>query len=66
MTPATINRDLDRLCRARAKVALLVVADPVYAPIFKRLENEIADLEAMQSDDVIARARAVARQMATA
>lgn len=66
MTPAATRDLIDRLCRARNKVALLVVADPVYAPIFTRLEAEIADLEAMQSGDVIARARACARQRATA
>lgn len=57
--------DLERLRRACAKVAGLVVADPVYAPIFLRLEAEIADAEAMLSGDIMARARAVARQSAS-
>ena len=66
MGPAATPAELERLRRAHAKVARLVVADPVYAPIFLRLEAEIADAEAMQSGDVMARARAIARQMATA
>lgn len=66
MCTATAKAQLDRLRRAQVKVAALVVADPVYVPIFARLEAEIADMEAMLSGDVIARARAVARQMATA
>lgn len=57
--PATITSDLLRLHRARDKVARLVVADPVYAPIFARLEAEIAEAEA--ADDIVARARAVAQ-----
>ena len=64
MTAATTPATLERLRRAHAKVAALVVADPVYAPIFTRLEAEIADAEAALSGDVIARARAVARQRA--
>ncbi|MGQ0566716.1 MAG: hypothetical protein ACT4OK_16865 [Gemmobacter sp.] len=65
MSAAATRADLDRLRRAHAKVARLVVADPVYAPIFTRLEAEIVDAEAALSGDVIARARAVARQRAT-
>ena len=57
--------DLERLRRAHAKVARLVVADSVYAPIFLRLESEIADAQAMLSGDILARARAVARQSAS-
>jgi hypothetical protein len=66
MTPATTSATLDRLRKAHAKVARLVVADPVYVPVFTRLEAEIAEAEAALKDDVIARARAVARQRATA
>ena len=44
--PATITSNLLRLHRARDKVARLVVADAVYAPIFQRLEAEIAEAEA--------------------
>jgi len=57
---ATITSDLPRLLRARDKVARLVVADPVYAPIFQRLESEIAEAEA--AEDIVARARAVAQK----
>ena len=66
MKPATTTADLERLRRAHAKVARLVVADPVYSPIFLRLEAEIADAEAMLSGDILARVRAVARQSASA
>ena len=65
MKPATIIADLDRLRKAHAKVARLVVADSVYVPIFLRLEAEIADAESMLSGDILARARAVARQSAS-
>lgn len=58
--PATITSTLPRLHRARDKVARLVVADAVYAPIFQRLEAEIAEAEA--AEDVVARARAVAQK----
>lgn len=59
------NSNLERLRGAYATVACLVVQDPVYLPIFLRLEAEIADLEIR--DDVIGRARAVAaRQKAIA
>jgi hypothetical protein len=61
ITPAT----LERLRRAHAKVARLVVADPTDVPVFTRLEAEISEAEAVLSGDVIARARAVARQRAT-
>ncbi len=49
---------LERLQANYAKVAKLVILDPVYLPIFQRLEAELlaADTEA----DAIARARAVA------
>lgn len=56
---ATISSDLQRLHRARDKVAKLVVADPAYAPIFQRFEALIAEAEA--ADDIVARARAVAQ-----
>lgn len=60
--PATIMSNLLRLHRARDKVARLVVADAVYAPIFQRLEAEIAEAEAEAAEDVVARARAVAQK----
>ena len=65
MQPATTTAELERLRKAHAKVARLVVADSVYVPIFLRLEAEIADAESMLSGDILARARAVARQSAS-
>ena len=57
--------DLQRLTAAYAKVAALVVHDPVYVPIFERLEAELAALEVR--GNTIERARAVAaRQRAIA
>lgn len=61
----TLNTDLERLRAALDTVAKLVVADPTYAPLFTRLEAEIAQEEALPADDVVARARAVAAQNAT-
>jgi hypothetical protein len=61
----TINTDLERLRAALGIVAKLVVANPVYAPIFRRLEAEIAQEEALLANDVVARARAIAAQNAT-
>lgn len=51
------GRLLARLKAARATVAALVVEDAIYAPIFTRLEAEIAAEEAR--GDPIARARAI-------
>ncbi|MFB9984353.1 hypothetical protein ACFSQQ_16495 [Mesorhizobium kowhaii] len=48
---------LGRLKAARATVAKLVVEDAIYAPIFARLEAEIAAEE--ERGDPIARARAI-------
>lgn len=50
--------DLKSLQSAYAKVAVLVLHDPVYLPIFERIEREIAALEV--KGDAISRARAVA------
>lgn len=47
--------NLTRLKDARLKVAELLLADPIYLPVFIRLEQEIAALEA--SNDAVARAR---------
>ena len=47
---------LEELVRLRAAVAKLVVENPVYGPIFERLEIEIASLEASAP---VARARAI-------
>lgn len=47
---------LERLLRARAAIAYAMTLDgPVYAPVFERLEREIAAMRA--ADDVMARAR---------
>ncbi|WP_136057626.1 hypothetical protein [Candidatus Halocynthiibacter alkanivorans] len=48
--------DLENLRKAHRRVAVLVVRNLAYAPIFERLEREIAMLEA--EGDVISRARA--------
>lgn len=50
---------LEQLRRLRQVAAKLVVSNPVYAPIFERVETEIAELEAIAANDVVARARAV-------
>jgi len=55
-----VHRDLARLRAARLTVAKLVVADPVYVPIFERIEAEIASEEARLMDaDPLASARAI-------
>lgn len=52
--PVTLPELLDM----QQKLAGLVIADPVYLPIFERIEHEIALFEA--KDDAISRARAIA------
>ena len=49
---------LKRLQDAYRKAAELVLMDPVYLPIFERLEKELLAAEA--AGDAVARARAVA------
>jgi len=56
--------DLLQLEYARDMLAKLVLADPVYVPIFQRIEEEIALTEAARSGDALTRARAIARQIA--
>ncbi|MDP3341502.1 hypothetical protein [Frigidibacter sp.] len=57
--------NLEELRAAHAKVAKLVIVDPVYVPVFERLELMIAEAES--KGDVLARARAIAaRQSAMA
>lgn len=51
--------NLIRLKNAYRKVAELLQADPVYVPIFIRLEQEIAALE--DTNNALARARAIAQ-----
>lgn len=50
--------DLRTLQRMHKLAADLVLADPVYVPIFERIEREIAALEGQ--GDAIDRARAIA------
>lgn len=53
-----MKADLKSLQVAHRKVAALVLIDPVYLPIFERIEREIDMLNA--ESDVISRARAIA------
>ncbi|PFG62167.1 hypothetical protein AXZ77_0740 [Thioclava sp. ES.031] len=52
---------LERLMKARLQVAELMLEKPIYAPIFERLEREIAAIEARRIEDPLARARAILR-----
>lgn len=52
--------DLNTLKAAYQKVATLVIEDPAYLPVFKRIEHEIAAFE--EQDDAISRARAIAER----
>ena len=52
-----MNVNLKSLQSYRKKVAALVLDDPVYIPIFERIEHEIENLE--KENDVISRARAI-------
>jgi hypothetical protein len=52
------NIDIKSLQSAHRKMAVLVLHDPAYLPIFERIEKEIALLSDM--GDTISRARAVA------
>ena len=59
------NRTSDELARLETALqiaARLVVQDPIYAPIFRRLEREIALEKAARAEDVIERARALIAQ----
>jgi hypothetical protein len=49
---------LERVRAAHCAVAKLVIHDPIYLPIFERLESELAMAEAQQMSDPIAAARA--------
>jgi hypothetical protein len=57
-TEGMSRTDLKSLQSAHRKLAVLVLHDPVYLPIFERIEKEIALLS--DQDDAISRARAVA------
>lgn len=50
-----------RLAAARDFVAELVAVDPIYLPIFIRLENEVEITEAQERGDALAVARGLAR-----
>jgi len=52
--PVTLA-DLQKMHRTAAK---LVLADPVYLPLFERIEHELATYQA--EGDAISRARAIA------
>lgn len=52
--PVTLS-DLQKMHRI---AAVLLTANPVYLPIFNRIEHELAVFEA--KDDAISRARAIA------
>ncbi|MDO9581849.1 MAG: hypothetical protein Q7J24_01870 [Desulfomicrobium sp.] len=61
--PAIVT--LPELQKMHRMAAALVISDPVYLPIFERIEHELASYEA--KDDAISRARAIAaRQRAVA
>ncbi len=64
VTSLARQRDLDRVRKAHLTAAKLTADDPTYAPIFERMERELASAEAAMSDDPITRARA-ALQSAT-
>lgn len=49
-----------RLQASLSKVATLVVDDPVYIPVFERLENELEALA--KQNDTLTRARMIALQ----
>jgi hypothetical protein len=48
----------ERIRRAHTMAAKLVLRDPIFMPIFERLETEVRALDAQRSDDPISRARA--------
>lgn len=59
------SSDLERLIRARDKVARMVMQNSDLLPVFERLEAEVTAAEA--AGDAVARARALlARQRAMA
>ncbi|WP_170420891.1 hypothetical protein [Ruegeria arenilitoris] len=55
-----MSADLEILKAAYEKAAVLVVEDPVYLPVFERIEREIALLE--KQEDTIQRAKAIAER----
>ena len=65
-TQTNQSPDLQRLNNALAKVAELVIDNPIYLPIFERLERELSALDAQSNALSRARAIAVQHQMALA
>ena len=57
-TQSNQSPDLQRLNNALAKVVELVIDNPIYLPIFDRIELELASLDAQTS--AVSRARAIA------
>ena len=57
------NNKTERIRAAHAIMAKLVIQNPVYIPIFERLERELAVAEA--DGDIITRARNIVAQRAT-
>ena len=51
-----------RLIAAQSKVALLLLEDRAYAPIFQRLEREIELTQSILDGDLLTRARAIVAQ----
>lgn len=56
--PFGVEISLRKYVLARDKVALLVIEDPAYSPIFQALEGYVAALEV--ANDPVARARIIA------
>jgi len=55
-----MSNDLKSLQAAYAKMAILLIEDPVYLPVFERIEREIVLFE--KQDDTIQRAKAIAER----
>ncbi|MCF6344695.1 MAG: hypothetical protein L3J15_08510, partial [Devosiaceae bacterium] len=55
-----LPKEIERVRSARDKLAILVISDPVYLPIFERLESDLAILET--KEETIERAKNIARQ----
>lgn len=56
----SMSVDLEKLKAAYSKTAALVIEDPVYLPVFERIEREISFFE--KRDDAIQRAKAIAER----
>ena len=57
-----VGHSLSELRAARATLAQLVIIDPVYLPIFVRLDEECDKAETAQLNDPVALARLIAEQ----